>query len=285
MYSDYNKVAAKEIDGFKYVCNKILQAYRIRMKLFMRRHELVMSIEKNFDNVANNPKFYTSLDNILKKEKKLLEIIEGDEKKVGNNLVYALKQLKKYDHELGGELNDIRLPHVKKKISGKNVSIFLRRMISLLNKMERDLKIIEKRIHLENVFIKERNAKHFDKFIKAWNEEMKAYEKMLKDLKLALNTSKKLIVSTESTLGDGVMNSGGVGLVGSVAAGIGLKQVVIGVLGGTIGVSVVMVGFIFNLVEILDTGRQAVWREENLIAEFEKKRRMETHPFLYKIFG
>ena len=63
----YLKEVEKEIEGLRYVCSKIILAYRIRINLFLRRYELLNEIDKNFDNLANYPNFYSKLDNILRK--------------------------------------------------------------------------------------------------------------------------------------------------------------------------------------------------------------------------
>ncbi|MGV8086620.1 MAG: hypothetical protein ACP5N1_03245 [Candidatus Woesearchaeota archaeon] len=298
-YDEYEKQVEKEIEGLRYVSNKIIQAYRMRMELFIQRYNLLMSIDKNFDVISINPNFYAALDNILKKEEAILKIIKGDETKVGNNILYALEQLKKYNDSLGRRygFNDKILEKGTKRLSGEDVSNFLQKMILFLEEMKKDLDGIEKRMEIEEEFIKKQTFEQFNNFILAWEDELKANDRMMKRFQSTLNSSQKIIRQWE-TEGYELLTGGPVGGFFSLMAGAGgFLTPALAVLGGAVGVSMLMIGLVVYFGSLSKEGLQLVSKEQDMIsnfkkkriidknADYEKKKKLERPSFLRRFFG
>jgi hypothetical protein len=115
--------ADKELAVLQPLCGKIVQAYRIRTRLFMQRYNLLRNLQNDYAKLASNPNFYNALNHILETEKKLLTIIEGSEKKVGNNLVFAITELGNWQqhYHSSNEAECDLLPALKCGASRENV--------------------------------------------------------------------------------------------------------------------------------------------------------------------
>ena len=266
---------ARKLEGFQSVCKKILQAYRIRLKLLIRRYRLLDSIGNDYHNTS--PDFYTQLKNILSREKRVLKIIEGEEKKVGNNLKYAREQL------LNAYMKS-KVIHLLGAVKILDVKQFLKRMIYFVHYMEKDIHKIEKRIEIEEK-LADRMSEHyndqaqFNKFISAWNKELKANDKMMKHFKKALRESEK-VIKEEGSINEakivGTLLAGKLTAVAGATAG-GPVSAAVGV---ALGLVIIVVGFMKSFDSVSHEALLDVKKEKELIKEIEKRR-----PSFWSRFG
>ena len=286
---EYEERIKQDIENLRYICKKIIQAYRIRLMCFGRRHKLLVSIEHNFDNISKNPNFYSILDTNLKRERKVLEIARRGSEEAESNILYAIKQLEEYKKKYGVYAQET---HLKRghgpsgpRISGGDILKFLIDMIEFLNLMQNDLLKIEKRILVEENFLKKRNrnSENFDKFILAWEDEMKANEKLVKHFRRILRSNKKFIRYGERE-GKVLMTCGGLFGIGAAQVGVAIGSPIFAVGGGVIGVVYVMIGLLAYIDSFVHEELVNIYKDEKLLKHLEEVKAIKK-PFWKKMFG
>ncbi|MEA2037703.1 MAG: hypothetical protein U9O94_09410 [Nanoarchaeota archaeon] len=205
----------------KRVFSKILQAYRMRLNLMQRRSEVlkeflgfhnvddytryrvnkqeIISVSKRKESIGNSLRIKKSLGIILKKEKKILDIILEEDDRGENNIEIAFKILDKY-HEYFEE-NSPRSPIKgilrKYNIEAKDVLNAAHNALIFLHKLDADIRRIEKRIELEEIFMEDTDDANPNKdklynFARAWQEEIYANYKLMNHIKKIFTKSKKV---------------------------------------------------------------------------------------------
>ncbi|MCP3685623.1 MAG: hypothetical protein GY861_23480 [bacterium] len=296
------QAAEKEVQGLWPVAEKIIQAYRIRIKLFIRKYDLLLQVDrslglnKNIEIIANNPNFYSQLSNILEKEEKLLQIIEGDEKIVGNNINYALKQLKSHHGQMSEKISNIKLTD-DRELSVGDLQNFLSHAITFLEHMEQDVERIRVRMGLERTFIRrmesdEDHAKKeedFNFFIRAWEQEVRNNEEMLKHFHNMRHSSQKIIHSVDIVQGVGegeaAIVGGFMGGAAALAGGLAIGNPAVAIIGAVVGLSIVVFGIMASIDSTYKMGFRELEQERLLIRDFENKRVIEKNSFWHRLLG
>ena len=174
--------ARRELKQLQFLSKKALQAHRIRLKLMQGRRKLLEKIEHNFANIANNPRFYSTLDITLKREEQLLEIAKRSEKGEENILLAAIQRLRVYYRKYGNKDTPLTFFDIDgKKISGSDAGRFIMSMIQFLEQINRDLSNVEQRMEIERRFIESKSPEHFKDFLDAWGREQESNNQTLQD--------------------------------------------------------------------------------------------------------
>jgi len=305
-----------ELEQLRFFCKKIIQAYRIRLQCLRKRHEVLTELERdsrnkpdfrdiqNFKRVVkhgwnkdkhefkkvlrNGDAFYSVLDTNLKRERKVLEIARREDVEAESNIVDVVKQLKRYKTKFGESMNtivkDIDL-ETGRRLSLSDIITFLTHMIRFLNLMNQDLAKIEVRIEVEEKFLRKKDSKHFDDFILAWEDEMKANVRLVKHFKKVLNSNKK-VIKTGTREGETMLFGGGFGgivaIIGSLAIG-GPGGPAGAIIGGGVGAVFVLIGFINYIGSIFNEELTSVYKDERLLEHLEEINAIKR-PFWKKIF-
>ncbi len=255
---EFRKAVQQEEAAFQFMCNKVIQAYKIKLLNFRKRHELLLSIEHNFGNIPNNPRFYFILENCLKREKKLLDIIKGEDAQIGNRLDYIIKEFKKAKFTYYGAPSGVRSMYAWNSFI-EDMDKFVKRAIG-------DISLMEGRMKIEEKFIERKDSKSFNNFIKAWEKEMKAHDRLAKHLNKVIRKNKTLIIQVAKSRGRGAgadigtpegtkglgyilagVISGGGGAAAAAIAGFPIAAVV----GGVVGAAIALAGFIMVLTSVM----------------------------------
>src|SRR3989338_5110194 len=170
MGSEWFAELQKEKAAVEFIVQKIMQAYSIKLNYLLKRHELLLSIDHTFGNIPNNPNFYSSLRTYLGREKKLLDIVRGEDIELGNRIEYVLDMFKKTKGNTG-----IEAYGVKDSWGYEN---FINGMIKFVKHAISDISNIEKRMQVEGYFLQRRDTQSFNAFLKAWEQEMKANDRL-----------------------------------------------------------------------------------------------------------
>lgn len=280
----------KNIENFRLLCRKIIQVYRIRLDALRRRHEALVSIDRNFGNIPNNPLFYSTLQSTLKAEKKVLDIVRVEDSEFENRIKYSLIQLKRYEtiyNRMYTSFDKIRLSGWGRDLSVRDVIFFLRHMFRFVSLMESDLSNIERRVMKEELFLERRDPKSFNEFILAWDDEMKANEnlvrhfrKVIKQNNKVINPMKgfaKLVIAGGSAVGIPLIVVGA--LTGSFLTRSGMTVDLFGVL----GLAVAAAGFVLYFGEASEEALVGIRKDEQLLKHLEKIRAIRK-PFLRRLF-
>jgi hypothetical protein len=264
-------LAEQELERFKELCTKVVQAYRIRMKLFSRREVLLFEIDRDYGKISNLQAFCSELSHILEQEKKLLGIVEGGEQQISNNIKYALSRFEAVNAAVG-KLSVIRLPH-NRMLSVREFNDFLLRMISFLRQMELDIEGIKTRMAVEENFVNEKTTILFMQYLKAWEEEAKANELMMAHLNSAFKSNVKMI----EVLRDYWLAFGGVltGVAGALSGFIGGNGIVGNdIISGRIiyiGVGLIIANVFWTLFSSGPFGSIDAEREGKVLRDLKKK--------------
>lgn len=257
-----------EVESLILLCRKIIQAYRIRLRFLGRREILLKSINSKFENIKHSGEvkvgkekvekdgtvkkstlmegeeaFYYTLDKTLKDEKKLLDIIRGEEQNVVVHIERIIITLNNYITKLGKTNIDgtIRGP-VWENIEGKrvvtsnvrgtkdlkNITIysarirwFLKQMIKFIELFKEDFRKVERRIIQEEKFLEKanRNEKYFKYFIECWKEEVNSNKKLMKHFDKVIKKNPKVVNNLKPI--DYKM----IGAVGGVAISVGIAKI------------------------------------------------------------
>jgi len=206
-FSNISAVEAdQQVEDLRVLCVKILQAYRIRLKCVNKREELLASLGNNFDTsigydfdkISKNPTFYTSLKNILAYEKMMLKAIKQNQSGVAQKIgivMARLKQYKQFFESKAVQKSELATYHYKKVPVG-DIDKFLNEMINFVNSMQGDLLDIEKRIEMEENFLRiqgGRTEESFKQFLQAWENEVNANEKSIALVEKVISRNFKLL--------------------------------------------------------------------------------------------
>lgn len=246
-----------------------------------------MSVGNNFNNIAGNPNFYSSLRSTLSYEKMVLKALGGNIGGVTRHIELAMVDLQKY----GGEIDKLApTESIKQEMQRLNVSTndlrkFLDESLKFLMKFRDDLNNIFARIEVEERFLNQssgRDATTFSAFFDAWEKEMKMNKQLLKHFQNIIERNKKIfrkqfIDRTGGQLLIGSPVIGGASIMalplmmgGATTAGPA-AFVMMGAV-GAVTVSGIFAGLITNMFDGY-SGMADYSKDEELIRELKKRRK------------
>lgn len=241
---ELKKKLKEEYAALQLLAKRITQAYRIKLQCMLNRHELLKAISNRFADIGSfegtskksrkkggkwtvtetlrgEEAFYAKLKNNLDRERRILGIIQREDTEAGSNIAYAIEKMEEY-HKQAGKYDQIEAGFMKYGLSRKDLERFLLNMVTFLRNVNDDLSDVEKRIEVEEKFLKERDAEHFRAFIKSWRDEIRANRRLLRDFERTMRRNRRMYERLRSELSGKLGAAGGattvLGVIGAFVA-------------------------------------------------------------------
>lgn len=245
----------------------------------VKRRNALMKIATRFQYINDYPEIYKNLRYCLKYERKLLDIISKGEKEAENQIVFALNILKSIIPKLEAAQKDRSLKRQLKRdeIKVEGAIEICNAAVDFLEAANNDIKNIEKRMYLEEIFIKNPNEENFNKFIIEWQREIIVNNDLLKHIKKIV---KKVKQRDEEWLHYAKLS--GAGIVGLGGAGAGIAQVTLGrldttIAGAAIGATISFIAFIFSLYTYYKEVVEIEIEDQELIEKIMSSKGIKMH--------
>lgn len=196
-----------ELENIRSTSSELLSVFEMRVRLFLNRYRILNSV--NFKFAQMNDSIYGQLHNIMKQEKGLVRKFLSDDDKMKHSLarfnkdftqvannIEGLKEStligfqdgSKADHKLGMFVHP---PTFKKYVS---------KMQDTFAHLEKDFRVAEERLEMEDIFLSKKDSANFKLFIKSFKNEQKTFDKAVHKVYTAVEKGKKVIQLTKEAL-------------------------------------------------------------------------------------
>lgn len=198
----------QELQALQRIYIKIAQVVRIRQRLHGQREAVLFVImqkmqamphlqgeehTKALQGILDNSEQETSaLRKVLRQEKRVFRFIETEERSADRIISNAMAQVglqKKQIRERFGK----RLSLGGQKIRVSDLQNFLDEVHNFLANLRRDIRRIRRRMTHEDKFLRHRDVSHFHKFLREWENEAKAFKRMLNDLEKVVDSTPRFV--------------------------------------------------------------------------------------------
>ncbi len=213
---------SSDVEHLKFLCQKIVQAYRIRLSCMKERHGILQILVKDFQHSLNDKKLMLRLKSLLSREYKLFQAVAVDERDMQTGIRRALAGLRYYQKSIQS-LNN--LPYAHGKINSEALAELLEHLIQFLTQLQTDLSTVEQRMANESVFLDKKDRVSFEQFIESWNREIDENAKLIAHFKNVLDKNAGVIKTLPGmqTIAKGALKGAGIGAFAVVpAASIGM---------------------------------------------------------------
>ncbi|MBI1935772.1 hypothetical protein HYS31_05010 [Candidatus Woesearchaeota archaeon] len=190
----------EEVDELIRILNKALQGYRLRSKILQKRYDIIRLIFGKYRNSPSEKEFFQSisaeasqLKRLLRHEKKILAIIQSGEDEEENILLMAIGQLKISLGSLGASSAKLKKNLESYGLDINILSTYIEDAIAVLEKLNQDIKNIERRIAAEEHFFGNPGKKSFDNFAKEFNMEIIYNKRLFEDVAAFRKIEKKKV--------------------------------------------------------------------------------------------
>ena len=185
--------AEARVNTLRTIVQKTLQTYRIRSNLMHKRHQFLKQAGRDPNQFTEEN--FTTLRNILDREKRVLAIIEKGNTEVKGGAEFALHTLESFSNvvDVNKDITDYgsKIGQFGHTISLKDLNQFLDSVTNLLNRGVSEIHRIRQRIDKEEHFLESRDANAFNEFILAWDDEVREDEKLFKYYKDIVERNRK----------------------------------------------------------------------------------------------
>lgn len=196
---NYENAVMQELQALQRIYKKIEQVVRIRKRFHGKREaELLIILQKMqatshlqgeehtkaLQAILNtSDQEISALRNLLRQEKRIFRFIESKERSADRIISDAMAQLKSQKRQIRESVGKTITLKDGRKIPVSDLQNFLRKVHRFLTNLKRDIHRIRKRMAHEDKFLHSRDVSHFHKFLREWDNEVKAFKRMLNDLK------------------------------------------------------------------------------------------------------
>lgn len=222
---NYGNAVMQELQALQRIYMKTVQVVRIRQRLHGQREAVLLRIMQKMQAISHlqgeehakalqgildgSEQEISALRNLLRQEKRIFKFIESEERSADRIISDAMAQLKSKEKEIHKEFGyDITVKG--RKIPIGNMNNFLRSVHRFLANLKRDIRRIRRRMGHEDRFLRSRDVSHFHKFLREWDNEVKAFKRMLNDLKKVIESTphfvREMSVPLVGSSGNGFAN-------------------------------------------------------------------------------